>query len=991
MARNALGLLGSLLDAAEEIHCNNQNGLLLMKYSFPENHGLSESIISHLVFKDEDKPALSDVQYESLSAGVGREESILVVSPTSTGKTQIALWAISKSLEMGCNTVYLVTHRALAKQKFDDFQTVLLKNFLYGESSALGIATGDYVRNANGDNLSRPLELPLLIATYEKYLALLSASGVPSDMKNTVVVCDEVQLIADKNRGQSVEVLLTLLRNAGWKQFVGLSAVLEKKDASDLANWLNIRAIIQNTREKHLRYECWTQKGITAVSTDNVDAIQENLPVPSNVSPNTISVLSSLLSKKPSPIPIIVFCMRKKDIYDLAESMLDKFSKLHKKQPSIAFDNLPQTAANTFLSRAMAYRIGIHSADLTDEERHIVENNLLKGNLDIVFSTSTLAAGVNFPLGAAIFASWSRWDNDRKCNIPIETSEFHNMAGRVGRMGYNHEQGRIIFFANQFHDILSARKYLNLGAMPILEPRILPQRFNQLALQLIASGLSTSQLDVERLVCTTFSALREQDKNNKSFSRWPTLLADAIEELVNNRLIIKTSAGNLTATEVGKAISYSGLLPETGVFLLRYIRHKYIKLVGYLPTPEKTGDMERLAYLIFCACYSTPEFRRQNGKPQTRFLPWPLDNNILFDADSLREELPEPAWQADKVPINAAKITIDWINGVELSELEKSLPDLSAGMLREMFRNLSWMLQGFASIIAATVSPKNSLSNDYKDIKIPELNKFPRFIRRLSYRVNEGLPDDVLWMTTLNSQGEPFHVSRHEIIALRNLGYSSPEQIMLGSPQAEKARIQVFSKIKPTPVVKANWLRDACRVWKQNQRKRLAGKHLNRVKGQTLFDPLKLYYESRGIDFEKAFEEVLCLLSIEFKRLDDKDKTGAPDYMLLLKNYSPIVMELKSKEGDNLVDYNKATEVLSASQIHGYQNEFCVTLCHPGVDPSVPNNIVGCGRLSVVESTDLAEALLRIYMKELTQEQLWEWLATPGQAVIDDLPFKESA
>lgn len=52
----------------------------------PEHHGLSKPIVTDLVFKDDEKPALTDVQYEALDAGVGQGESLLVVSPTSTGK-----------------------------------------------------------------------------------------------------------------------------------------------------------------------------------------------------------------------------------------------------------------------------------------------------------------------------------------------------------------------------------------------------------------------------------------------------------------------------------------------------------------------------------------------------------------------------------------------------------------------------------------------------------------------------------------------------------------------------------------------------------------------------------------------------------------------------------------------------------------------------------------------------------------------------------------
>lgn len=967
-----------------------------MKYDLPEGHGLSAAVVANLIFTEGDRPALTDAQYEALRAGVGRGNSALIVSPTSTGKTQIALWAIARSIEANCNTVYLVTHRALAKQKFEDFRTLLLKSFLGDNSASLVIATGDYVEDGNGDLPAEPLRAPLLVATYEKYLALLSASGIPSDMATTVVVCDEIQLIGDASRGQNVEVLLTLVRNAGWKQFVGLSAVLEPKDAQDLANWLGVALVIQHTREKHLQYECWTANGIAAVSSERPDSIDESLKIPAGVDLNAVSILGFLLKQKKPPVPIIVFCMRKQDTYDLAERFLAENAKQQAPQLSLAFDGLPETSANSFLAKTIGQRIAAHNADLMDEERQVVEDHLQSGKLDVVFATSTLAAGVNFPLGAAVFASWARWDGNRRAYVAIESAEFHNMAGRVGRMGFEHDQGRVIFLADSDLEIRASRLYLQLGMLPTLEPRVTPERFNQLALQLVASGLCSSRADVEKLVCTTFSGLREQDRNSAGFATWPVLLATAIDELVKQVFLVETGAGKLVATEVGRAIAHSGLLPETGVFLLEYATRKVNDLAQLLPTHENAGDLYRLSLLLFCACFSSPEFRPFNGRSPTRFLPWPLGRQILFDAEPYRNDLPEPVWHADLPPINAAKLSIDWIEGGELRALEAALPQLSAGMLRDMYRNLVWVLQGFAAILAAAADKRTPLLSKPSmlagaGVRIDLLGKLPRFARRLSFRVAEGLPDDVLWMPGISHPGAEFRLSRSEILSLRALGFSKPEQIMLGSPEANKVRLVALGKAKPAPQAKANWLRDACRTWKTDQRKRAAERHLKRARKCPSVKLVEQFYQARGTEFENVFESVLSVLKVPFKRLDDKTKTGAPDYLVELQGSPPLIFELKTKDADNLVDYNKAVEVLAASEVHGYKDAFCVTLCHPGVDPSVPVTIAACGRLSVVESNDLGEALLRVCEGALSQGQLYLWLATPGQALAADLPFRNYA
>jgi helicase len=917
---------------------------------------------------------------------------MLVVSPTSTGKTQIGLWAIAQGLSAGSNTVYLVTHRALAKQKFEDFQEMLLETYLGGDRSAIVIATGDYVEDASGQYPSAPLSAPLLVATYEKYLALLSASGMPKSMQNTVVVCDEIQLLGDESRGQNVEVLLTLMKNAGWKQFVGLSAVLQSKDAGELANWLGVILLKEHAREKHLRYECWAGGRIHSVSTSQPDIIDNNANVPVGVNSDTLSALCYLLSQKNPPLPIIVFCMRKKDTYDLAEAFIKKYHSGKVGQLSLEFEALPETSANTLLAKTLEFRVASHNSDLTDEERSIVEKYLLEGKLDVVFATTTLAAGVNFPLGAAIFADWRRWDGAQRQYVPIDSADFHNMAGRVGRMGFEHEEGKVIYFGTGA-PLALAVSYLSIGELPAIKTRVTPERFNQLSLQLLASGLCTSRNELEALICKTFSALREEDANTISFTAWPKKIMSALDGLISAGLVIENGAGVLSVTPVGKAVGFSGLLPETGMFLVNYLAKESGYLIELFKDFWSADKKDCFEMLLFSACLSSPEFRPRDGVKPTRFLPYQLQNKIISDVSHLSEHLVEPLWQIDPVPTNAASLCKKWVDGAEIRSIERMLESLSAGVINDMNRNLSWILQGLAAIAMAAGDKRVPHLLRPPAIRVSDeilgaIAKLTRVVRRLAFRVQEGLPDDVLWMVGLCPPGGEYRLGRHEILSLKIHGIITPQQLMLGNPEVDSARLAAFAKAKPTPQAKANWVRDACRVWKAMQRRRTAERHLKRADRCQYRNLIEEFYSAKGDAFERAFENVLNNLGVSFEKLDDRTKTGAPDYLLKFKDSSPVIVELKSKEGEKLVDYNKAVEVLAASEIHGFKNSFCVTLCHPGVDPSVPQAVIPCGRLSVVESGDIGEALLRICEGNLTEQQAWQWLCTPGQAVAEDLPFR---
>lgn len=961
-----------------------------MKYEFPQHHSLSPKTIEKLCnFGDE--LALTDSQYKSLEMGVGAGESLLVVSPTSTGKTLIGLWGIAQKLQQGANAVYLVTHRALAQQKLEDFKSQLLADFIDNDQTKLVLATGDFVTDASGAINSDPLAARVLVATYEKYLGLLSSSGIPSDMSNTVIVCDEIQIVADETRGQGVEVLLSLLRKVGWLQFIGLSAVLDLKDANELSEWLGVGLVHSPAREKHIQFNCITPSRVYSVDTARPEDCSESSNYPGGQK-DTIGLIKHLIASDKASLPIIVFCMTVKETYTLAEKLFGEFGP--KGQMALDFDELPKTYANEFLAQTLTKRIAIHNADLTDEERKTVENRLIGKQVDVVFATSTLAAGVNFPLATAVFASHTRWNFERKIYLPIDPSEFHNMAGRVGRMGYDGLSGKIYYFAKNSGEISAALKYLDFSAMSAIKSRVTPDRFNLLALQLIASGLCSTAKEVRELILGTFSAIRELEKNPTSHDRWPQKISEALDSLITDGYILLADSGNLSATACGKSVGLSGLTPETSTYLLSYLCKTLETLSNCLPQDGNKGDPEKLEFLLFSSAFSSPEFVPMNGKKNTRPIHYTLDKQPLFDPSKYNSDLSEKVWHTNIKSMNAAQICARWIKGSSLRELEQSLPDLRAGAIRDSIRNLCWVLQGISSILNAVTdkrAPKELLPRVVIDSSpnLDNLSKLPRLINRLIARLLLGLPDNALWMNELNSGSEHFQLSREEILKFSQASCATPEFIMLGTQEADDFRKKVFEKIKPSPILKSNWLRDSCRAWKKTARKKVADRQLKRASKCQNNSLITTFYESFGDQFEIAFEGALTHLGIEFEKLDSNKKTGAPDYLVLLENSPPLVFELKSKFGDKLVDYNSATEVLAASEIHGHKDSHCVTLCHPGIDPSVPTAIISCSRLTVIESHDLAEALLRICEGKLTQFQLWGWLSTPGQALSEDLPFAE--
>ena len=506
-----------------------------MKDSLPTNCGFPEEFLplDTLLFREDGELSITDVQWEALNNGACRGENMLVLAPTSTGKTQIGVWALASWLATDRarhRAVYLVTHRSLANQKFEEFQQILLNPLFSDAQDAMVLATGDRTVDAGGVAVDAPLDAGLLVATYEKYLGLLCSTGIPSDLGNTCIVADEVQILGDKSRGVNIEALLTMVRRAAPGQLIGLSAVLRNEDGQTLAGWLNVPLVRVPHREKHLVYECRTPSRQLLFHTDTPQrGVSENSLQPGRAA-NIQELIRECMNSGRGK-PIVVFCMRKQDVYTGCREYC--------KSQGLILDGAPlfsglsaDTPEAELLSATMPHRVAIHCADLVEEDRLRVEQAIQNHEVDLVFATSTLAAGVNFPIGTVVFYKWERWNFERRHYEPIPAGEFHNMAGRCGRMGTEHESGRVIFLASDgFRDRAAVTNFLTPDHFDFLRSQIDPAYFISLILQLTASNVIDSEDDGLDFLKTTFGAYRELQRNVAGLDHWDKPFRESVGHL----------------------------------------------------------------------------------------------------------------------------------------------------------------------------------------------------------------------------------------------------------------------------------------------------------------------------------------------------------------------------------------------------------------------------------------------------------------------------
>ncbi|MDP3765428.1 MAG: DEAD/DEAH box helicase [Nanoarchaeota archaeon] len=179
---------------------------------------------------------LRPAQEKSIKKGLLEGRNLLVCTPTASGKTLIAeLAALKAIIEGKGKTVYIVPLKALAYEKYKDFKR------RYDKIAKIALSIGD-IDSAD----SYIADYDLIVTTSEKLDSLIRHHAPWLSGIATVVV-DEIHLLNDAERGPTLEILLTILKQLLKNvQIIALSATIG--NAEELAEWLNADLVVDDWR-----------------------------------------------------------------------------------------------------------------------------------------------------------------------------------------------------------------------------------------------------------------------------------------------------------------------------------------------------------------------------------------------------------------------------------------------------------------------------------------------------------------------------------------------------------------------------------------------------------------------------------------------------------------------------------------------------------------------------------------------------------------------
>ena len=188
-------------------------------------------------------------QEKAVKKGLFKKNNLLICTPTASGKTLIAEFAMLKQiLSEGGKAVYIVPLKALATEKYKEFKK------RYSGLIKVALSIGDL--DSSDTNLYK---FDLIITTSEKLDSLIRhKTEWIEDLK--VIIIDEIHLINDPGRGPTLEILITMLREIVNAQIIGLSATIG--NPKELAKWLNAKLVIDRWRPVKLYQGIYYNKEI---------------------------------------------------------------------------------------------------------------------------------------------------------------------------------------------------------------------------------------------------------------------------------------------------------------------------------------------------------------------------------------------------------------------------------------------------------------------------------------------------------------------------------------------------------------------------------------------------------------------------------------------------------------------------------------------------------------------------------------------------------
>lgn len=337
----------------------------------------------------------------SLAAG----SNVILGTPTGSGKSLVALGMMFMAMASGQRAYYTAPIKALVSEKFFYLVDILGRD-------NVGMITGDSHINTGA---------PVICCTAEILANQALREGEDTDVG--CVAMDEFHFFSDPDRGWAWQVPLLTLPHT---QFLLMSATLGDMTA--------IGDTLTRTTGRDLELIADAPRPVP-LSYEYVKTALEG-------------TVELALRQGDSPLYIVHFSQ---DAALQSARALASYGVASKEQREAIKEAIKggrfTTAFGKTLKHLISSGVGLHHAGMLPRYRLLVEKLAQQGLLPVICGTDTLGVGINVPIHTVLLTGLTKFDGCKQRRL--RSREFHQIAGRAGRSGFDTE-GVVIAEAPEF-------------------------------------------------------------------------------------------------------------------------------------------------------------------------------------------------------------------------------------------------------------------------------------------------------------------------------------------------------------------------------------------------------------------------------------------------------------------------------------------------------------------------------------------------------------
>ena len=532
------------------------------------------------------------IQSYSLKDALYTDDNLVISAPTGAGKTVVFELTIIRLLMLkdamkikNFKVVYTAPIKALVNERFEDWKA---------KFTPLGLQCFELTGDTLLDDFSELLTKQIILTTPEKWDFMTRRWKDNKSLVKSICLffIDEVHTISDDTRGATLEAVVNRMKT-----------ICTHSDKSRNSNFQNLRIVAVSATIPNLEDLAeWLGKNGKPAVCHKMDDSKRPVPLKKvvlgfNRAPSSSAFkfdlmlnykLLNIIETFSEMKPTIVFCSTRKGTFQAATTLAKQANFLFR------YDHMQQLKQkscqfrDTKLSELVANGIAYHHAGLDFHDRQLIEELFISGNLGVLFSTSTLAMGVNLPAHLVIIKSTQHYVMGSFQEYT--ESQVQQMIGRAGRPQFDSSSVAVIMTQNS-----TKYKYENLvNGTQLIESTLHQHLIEHLNAEIVLETITDVSLALD-WIKESFLFIRI-NKNSKHYgipndssieNKLQELSLANLNKLATFKLVnINEENFTLTCTETGRLMARYGVAFET------------IKIFFKLSGNEALEELLNL----FCSC-----------------------------------------------------------------------------------------------------------------------------------------------------------------------------------------------------------------------------------------------------------------------------------------------------------------------------------------------------------------------------------------------------